>query len=222
VEKDERLAAEHSRRWAEHSGVRVIGGDALDPAVLAELEAAGGDWDVVANLPYETGTAIVTALLARAGLVRRLAVMLQKEVVARLSARPGGKEWGLLAVHTQRVARVEPGFLVRPGAFRPPPRVDSQMVRLVTLAHPSVDVGDVAVFEALMQAAFGQRRKMLRNTVGAWVGARLGAEAAEAVFTRAGVEATRRPEAVDLAGLAGLSRQVCALLAHASTERSDA
>ncbi len=207
IEIDPELAAWHR---AFHSGdprVRVVEGDVLRTEWIS-LVAPG--FSVVSNLPYESGTAIVASLLERRGVVRELVVMLQKEVVARLGAAPGSKVYGGLSVIVQMFADVERGFVVAPRSFRPRPRVESQMVRIRPLPVARFDLGDEAAFAPVVHAAFGQRRKMLRNNLGRYVESRFGREAIERVLAAAGVAGDVRPEDLGLAEFAALTRAIVA------------
>jgi len=207
VEIDPELAASLRSLYANSPGLTVIEGDALR---VDWIERVAAGFTVVANLPYESGTAIVAALLQRRLLVREIVVMLQKEVVARLSAQPGSKVYGGLSVLVQMVAEVERGMVVAPRSFRPRPRVESQMVRLRPLASPRFDPGDETEFRSVVHAAFGQRRKMLRNNLGRHVDARFGAGAAERVLASASIPGDVRPEELGLAEFAALTRAVVA------------
>lgn len=206
VEIDPVLADDLQHRYRDDERVTVIHGDALRVDWASRLTPG---FTVVANLPYESGTAIVASLLER-GAAREIDVMLQKEVVARLSAAPGSKVYGGLSVIVQMLADVERGMVVAPRSFRPRPRVESQMVRIRPLPSPRFDLGDDGEFAGVVHAAFGQRRKMLRNNLGRHVEARLGAGACERVLAAAGVAGNVRPEDLTLAQFASLTRAVVA------------
>jgi 16S rRNA (adenine1518-N6/adenine1519-N6)-dimethyltransferase len=120
---------------------------------------------LVGNLPYNISTPILFHVLEHADAIIDMHFMLQKEVVERMASAPGSKVYGRLSVMLQAVCRVVALFEVAPGAFRPPPKVDSAVVRL--LPKPAVEIGiaDPVLFEALVRDAFGQRRKTLRNSV---------------------------------------------------------
>ncbi len=202
VEIDPELAAELTRTLAGDPNVTVIEGDALRVDWISRVEAG---FTVVANLPYESGTAIVSSILKRRDVVREIDVMLQKEVVARLAAAPGSKVYGGLSVIVQMLADVERGMVIAPRSFRPRPRVESQMVRLRPRASARFEIGDEAEFVDLVHAAFGQRRKMLRNNLGRYVESRFGEGAAERVMAAANVPGDVRPEDLGLAEFAALS-----------------
>jgi 16S rRNA (adenine1518-N6/adenine1519-N6)-dimethyltransferase len=207
VEIDPERAAFHRARFAGDPATRVVEGDALRVDWMALVPAG---FSVVANLPYESGTAIVTSLLARRDLVREMVVMLQREVVDRLASAPGSKVYGGLSVLVQMIADVERGMVLAPRSFRPRPRVESQMVRIRPLAAPRFDVGDEGEFADVVHAAFGQRRKMLRNNLGRFVDRRFGDGACDRVLRAAGIAGNVRPEELGLAEFAVLSRAVVA------------
>jgi len=174
-------------------------GDALK-FDFTRLDAAPRSLRVVGNLPYNISTPLIFHLLDNAPLIRDMHFMLQKEVVERMAAGPGGGDWGRLSIMVQYHCRVEHLFNVGPGAFNPAPKVDSAIVRLVpheTLPHPAKDH---RLLERVVREAFNQRRKTLRNTLKLL----LPAEAIEA----AGVDGSLRPEQLDLAAFVRLADQL--------------
>ena len=163
IELDRDLAA----RWRQRQGVTVVESDVLTVDFQALGDAAGQALRVVGNLPYNISTPILFHLLAVAHRVRDQHFMLQREVVARMAAGPGGKDYGRLSVMLQWRYAIEALFDVAPSAFDPPPRVDSAIVRMLPLAVPPVL--DQARLQALVALAFSQRRKLLRHTLGRWL-----------------------------------------------------
>ena len=124
---------------------------------------------IIGNLPYNISTPLIFHLLSQAGVVQDMHFMLQKEVVQRMAAVPGDNNYGRLGIMTQYFCRVQPLFEVGPGAFRPAPKVDSAIVRLVPhkpLPHP---VKDLATLQAVVRTAFNARRKTLRKALGGMV-----------------------------------------------------
>ena len=127
--------------------------------------AGEGQVRVVGNLPYNISTPILFHVLEHSEAIVDMHFMLQKEVVERMASPPGSKVYGRLSVMLQAVCKVIPLFDVPPGAFRPPPKVDSAVVRLLPRPAAEVGIADPALFEHLVRDAFGQRRKTLRNAV---------------------------------------------------------
>lgn len=199
------------------SNVTVVEGNVLDVDVDWVLagaipgESAGVPRDarplrVIGNLPYNISSPILFKLLAAADAGRRLSdatLMLQKEVVDRITAAPGSGDYGTLAIQVARVADVERLLTLPPGAFRPPPKVTSAAVRL-RFRPPSVDVGDTGVFEKVVRGIFLQRRKTLANALKPVADA-LG-QSADKVVERAEVDGRRRPETLSLAEIARICR----------------
>jgi 16S rRNA (adenine1518-N6/adenine1519-N6)-dimethyltransferase len=153
---------------------------------FAALRGQGAKLRVVGNLPYNVSTPVLFHLLGQREAVADMHFMLQKEVVDRMAAAPGGKEYGRLTVMLAAYARVEALFEVGPGAFRPPPRVRSAIVRLTPSAAPRFAIGSDAALRTLAQAAFSHRRKTLRNGLKTFLS---GAE-----IEACGIDAQRRPE----------------------------
>ena len=124
---------------------------------------------IIGNLPYNISTPLIFHLLGQAGVVQDMHFMLQKEVVQRMAAVPGDNNYGRLGIMTQYFCKVQPLFEVGSGAFRPAPKVDSAIVRLVphgTLPHPA---RDLTTLQAVVRTAFNARRKTLRKALGGLV-----------------------------------------------------
>jgi 16S rRNA (adenine1518-N6/adenine1519-N6)-dimethyltransferase len=146
---------------------------------------------VAGNLPYNVATAILERLLPHHQRVAKAAFLLQKEVAERLVAKPGDKAYGSLSVIVAAYAETRILGRVRPGSFRPPPKVESAFVGLTLHAPPLLEE-QMPGFVDLVRLAFNQRRKTLRNALAA----RWGREKAEEVLRRAGVDEGRRAEEV--------------------------
>lgn len=165
LELDERLFPVLAESLEGVGNVRLVQGDVLK-ADLAGL-LGGGRWQVVANLPYYITTPAISRLLSYGELFGRLTLMVQREVAARLAARPGGKDYGALTVHVQSRRQVKLAFVVPPTCFYPPPKVESAVVVLDPLSRPIVPPALASHFERVVRAAFGQRRKRLGNALAA-------------------------------------------------------
>jgi 16S rRNA (adenine1518-N6/adenine1519-N6)-dimethyltransferase len=180
--------------------VRLVEADAAraDFAALA-AEAPGGAQPgrvaVAGNIPYHLTSPILFALLDQADAVSRAVLLVQREVAERLAASPGTKDWGLLSVLLRQRGDVEIDRVVPRGAFHPPPRVDSAVVR-IDLHGREPRVADAARFRLLVKGGFGQRRKTLRNALEA---ARIAPrEALQAALQAAGVDPGRRGETLSV------------------------
>lgn len=138
--------------------------DALRTDFLA-LRGAGPPLRIVGNLPYNISTPILFHLAGFADQVKDMTFMLQKEVVMRMVAEPGTEEYGRLSVMLQYRFRMGRLFDVPPGAFRPAPKVMSSIVRMAPLPAEQLGARDEALLGRIVAAAFGQRRKTLRNTL---------------------------------------------------------
>jgi len=206
VEIDRDLAAALPARAP--ANVRVIEADFLDVDLDELLRDVPVPVRVIGNLPYNVSSPILFALLHAADEGRRFSdatLMLQKEVVDRIAASPGTSDYGTLAVQVSLLADVERLLTLPPGAFRPPPKVTSAVVRL-RFRPAAVDVGDRRRFERIVRGIFLQRRKTLLNALKP-VADNLGQSAPE-MIARAAVDGTKRPEALTVAEIAALSRAV--------------
>ena len=163
IELDRDLAA----RWRQRLGVTVIESDVLNVDFMPMAQAAGKRLRVFGNLPYNISTPILFHLLPLAAHIEDQHFMLQKEVVTRMAAGPGGKDYGRLSVMLQWRYDIQSVLEVPPQAFDPPPRVDSAVVRMLPWPQPpNVDEGRLG---ALVMSAFSQRRKLLRHSLGRWL-----------------------------------------------------
>ena len=147
-----------------HGALTLIHSDVMNVDFTAL--AAGEPFRLVGNLPYNLSSPILFHALDHAASIRDMHFMLQKEVVDRMAAAPGSKVYGRLSVMLQAYCMVTSLFKVPPGAFRPPPKVDSAVVRLVPRLPEQVGIDDPRRFADVVRAAFGQRRKTLRNALG--------------------------------------------------------
>jgi 16S rRNA (adenine1518-N6/adenine1519-N6)-dimethyltransferase len=166
----------------------------------------GGRVLVAGNLPYSVGKPILQALVEARGAIDEMALMLQLEVAERVAAAPGSKTFGSLSVLTQVYCDVRLVLRVPPGAFRPPPKVESAVLHLRPLPVPRVEFADQPRFHAVVRAAFAQRRKTLANALAAGLG--LSVAAAREAARTAGVDAGRRAETLDLKEFAALARRL--------------
>jgi 16S rRNA (adenine1518-N6/adenine1519-N6)-dimethyltransferase len=158
---------------------------------------------LVGNVPYYITTPILFHALVPPRATRSV-YLVQREVADRLSASPGTKEYGALTVNVAAVARAETLFRVPAGAFSPPPKVESAVVRITPLTTPLVAPDEERALRTLVQNAFGMRRKQMRRVVRSLYA--LDAERAEAVLAAAGIDPEVRPETLTPAQFVGLLR----------------
>jgi 16S rRNA (adenine1518-N6/adenine1519-N6)-dimethyltransferase len=186
--------------------VEVLEADARtwDYGMLAR--PPGGRVLVVGNLPYSVSKPIVAALLEARAVIDAMALMLQREVAERLAAPPGSKVYGALSVLTQIVCDVEVALRVPPGAFRPPPQVESAVVRLTPRATPRVPAAIEARFREVVKAAFSSRRKTLANALAGGLGVPLGV--AREAATTSGVDPGRRAETLAIEEFVALTARL--------------
>ncbi|KRG71233.1 16S rRNA (adenine(1518)-N(6)/adenine(1519)-N(6))-dimethyltransferase RsmA [Pseudoxanthomonas dokdonensis] len=159
--------------------------------------ADGGKLRLVGNLPYNLSSPILFHALDHAASIEDMVFMLQKEVVDRMAAGPGSKVYGRLGVMLQAYCTVTPLFVVPPEAFRPPPKVDSAVVRLQPLPPAEIAVRDHRHFANVVRAAFGQRRKTLRNA--------LSTVCDSAQIEAAGLRPDARAEQIEVVGFIALA-----------------
>lgn len=206
LEVDADLAARLREWFLPASHVQIVEGSAMtfDYATLPALRPdPGGRVLVVGNLPYSVGKPILMALLAAGQAISEMILMLQKEVAERVAAPPGSKTYGSLSVLTQMACEVRLAFSVPPGAFRPPPQVESAVLHLRVRPAPPVPVANPARFRTVVRAAFAQRRKSLGNALAAGLG--VGTQRARAAIADAGIDPGRRAETLTLAEFARLA-----------------
>jgi 16S rRNA (adenine1518-N6/adenine1519-N6)-dimethyltransferase len=185
IEIDRDLAARLAERFPPHA-LELVVGDAL----AFDFRTLGRNLRVVGNLPYNISSPLLFHLADQAEALHDLTVMLQKEVVARMTAEPSTPEYGRLTVMLQATFAIERLFTVPPGAFRPAPAVDSAVARLVPLGSAAPLIADRARFARVVTAAFGQRRKTLRNALADVV--------SPAAFAAAAIDPQRRGETLSV------------------------
>jgi 16S rRNA (adenine1518-N6/adenine1519-N6)-dimethyltransferase len=203
VELDAALCAQLRATLGRRSNFRLVEGDAL----TFDYALVPSPFLVVANLPYYVSTPLLFRLLEERRRIDRLVVMLQEEVVARLAAPPGGKDYGALSIAAQFYCEVRQAFRVPPTCFRPKPQVGSAVVVLTPLPKPRVSVADEAFYFRVVRAGFAHRRKALPNSLRdeGFEGARTAA-----ALERAGIDPRRRAETLSLAEFAALADELMA------------
>jgi len=195
IEMDRDLAVELRTRFAGR-GLDLISADALR-FDFASLAPPGARLRVFGNLPYNISTPLLFHLLAQRAVIADMLFMLQREVVDRMAAAPGDPDYGRLSVMLQYACAVEALFIVPPGAFWPAPKVHSRIVLLTPYQALPYPASDEKRFAELVQRAFAQRRKTLRNSLSGVV--------TEAQFAVAGIAPGLRPEVLSVADFVRLA-----------------
>jgi 16S rRNA (adenine1518-N6/adenine1519-N6)-dimethyltransferase len=198
IELDRDLIEPLRERAHDIGDLEIISADVLTVDFTAL--ANGSPLRIVGNLPYNISTPILFHCLEHAAAISDMHFMLQKEVVDRMAAAPGSKVYGRLSVVLQLRCSVEPLLHVPPSAFRPPPKVDSAIVRLVPLAKSAAADVDASLLANIVRAAFGQRRKTLSNSVGQF--------ATAADLAGIGIDPRARAEQLAPAAFVALARHV--------------
>ncbi len=200
IEYDRALAEVLRQRYAKRNNVLIAEADVLEVS-LGEL--AAGPYVLVGNVPYYITTPILFHALVPPR-AQRSVYLVQREVADRLSAAPGTKEYGALTVNVAAVAKADTLFKVPAGAFSPPPKVESAVVRITPLATPLVSEDEQRPFRILVQGAFGMRRKQMRRVLRSLYA--IDAVAADAVLAATGIDPEVRPETLSPEQFAKLLR----------------
>ena len=209
VEADPELEPVLAAHAAEHLNFRFIMGDALKVPLSAIAEAAGGEPTVLtANLPYNVAATIILDFFQKMPALQRAVVMVQKEVADRIAAAPGSKAYGAYTVKLGLYVKVTGRFEVPPRCFMPAPHVDSAVVRLERRSPDEVVLGEgasVSEVARVVDAAFAQRRKTIRNSMGA-----TGFDKAllDQAFAAAGISPTARAETLALEDFTRLTTEL--------------
>jgi 16S rRNA (adenine1518-N6/adenine1519-N6)-dimethyltransferase len=177
--------------------LRLIEADALRFDFKSLSNELGQPLRVIGNLPYNISTPLLFHLLESAASISDMHFMLQKEVIDRMVAGPGSKTYGRLSVMVQAQARAESLFDVGPGAFKPPPKVVSSIVRVIPTIDTAIAVLDQALFGTIVTGAFSQRRKTCRNALRPWLN--------DEDFIALNLDPTRRPETLGVSEFAQIA-----------------
>jgi 16S rRNA (adenine1518-N6/adenine1519-N6)-dimethyltransferase len=198
IEYDRALAAHLRERYAGRKNIEIVQADVL---TVSLGDIAGDKFKLVGNVPYYITTPILFHALERPR--SELAVYLvQREVADRLAAQPGGGEFGALTVNVGVVANVEMLFTVPAGAFRPPPKVESAVVRVTPKPSPLILPEDEAGFRSFVQSVFSMRRKQMQRILRSV--AKLSPEAADQCLEEVGAAPSARPETLTVEQFARL------------------
>jgi 16S rRNA (adenine1518-N6/adenine1519-N6)-dimethyltransferase len=173
---------------------------AFDFTALSAQTCGGQKLRIVGNLPYNISTPLLFHLIDHRAVIHDMHFMLQKEVVERIAAQPGTRNYGRLSVMIQFYCAVAPLFSVPSSAFKPAPKVESAIVRLIPEQFPGAETLDHTLLETLVRQAFSQRRKTLRNT--------LKGLCSEEQIQQAGIRPQSRPEELSVSDYVNLLHQI--------------
>lgn len=200
IEIDRALAEQLGKRYQRRTNVQIVQGDVLE----SDLHAlAGSDFLLIGNIPYNITTPIVFKAL-EPPIPRRSVFLVQREVAERMAAEPDTENYGALSINVGAVARVEQMLVVPRGAFQPPPKVESSVVRITPREAPLVELESLAAFRAFVQAAFSLRRKQMLRVLRTVKG--LSAEDAANLLESAEIAPSARPEVLSAETFARLFR----------------
>lgn len=203
VELDRTLLHSLEAAMALYPNVEIVGGDILRLDVLSLVQRLGMPCRLAANLPYNITTPVLEMLLAMKLPFRSMAVMVQKEVGARMMAHPGQAGYGPFSILIQYHTRVQEAVEVPAACFTPPPKVESSFMLLSMRESPAVIVLDEAVFFRVVRMAFSMRRKTMLNNLAA--GLRIDREETQALLADAGITPEKRAEQLSMENFAALA-----------------
>jgi len=202
VEIDKRLCSFLQQRFGNKKNLKIINKDILkiDFRDLTDPESL---CKVVGNLPYQITSPVLSLLLKNRGSITVCVLMVQKEMALRICAHPGNKDWSPLSVAVQFYSDAKILFHLRPSSFLPSPQVNSSVIRMVFLSRPRVYVPDEKLFFCVVRSAFGQRRKMVANSLAANLD--LPKREINVILNKIGIDPKRRAETLSLNEFASLS-----------------
>jgi 16S rRNA (adenine1518-N6/adenine1519-N6)-dimethyltransferase len=205
VEIDARLCRHLGRRFRDRENLAVMNGDILKTDLRDAIKPSC-KCKVAGNLPFQITSPVISLLLENRELIGACVLMVQKEVALRICALPGTRDWSPVSIAVRLHSDAEVLFHLKPESFYPPPKVDSSVIKITFLARPRVSVPDEKWFSEVVRSAFGQRRKMVLNSLAGSLD--LPKSRIEVILKEAGIDPRKRAEALDLSQFADLA---CAL-----------
>ncbi|MCP4623714.1 MAG: ribosomal RNA small subunit methyltransferase A [bacterium] len=198
VEKDKQLVdlLKTELLTSQITNCEIIAGDILEIDLLKYSASAGRKITVIGNLPYNISSQVLIRLIHSRNEIKRAIFMFQKELAQRISARPGGKEYGRITAMLRYCAEIRTLLTVKACAFYPSPKVDSAVLEIEFKPTTDYDSHNEAMLFAVIKAAFGNRRKTLKNALTA-SGLRIDTQIARQALSAAGIDPTRRAETLE-------------------------
>jgi len=218
VEIDKQLCSYLEQRFVSKKNLKIINKDILK-VNFKDLISPGSFCKVVGNLPYQITSPVLSLLLKNKEFISLCVLMVQKEVALRICASPGDKDWSPLSIAVQLYSDVKILFHLRSSSFFPQPKVISSVIRIVFPSEPKVRVPDEKLFFWVVRSAFGQRRKMVLNSLAANLD--LPKRKIEVILDKAGIDPQRRAETLSLNELARFSSSLNEVLNRDVWEKSD-
>lgn len=192
IEKDVRLLEELKYTVSDLENVEIISGDALQVDLRDFYR--GNKIKVVSNLPYSVSSPILVKLIEEREIFSLFVLMLQREVGERITASPGGKEYGSISVLVQAYTDASVELRVSPAAFWPQPKVESVVVKLKPLSSPRIHLQNESLFRKIIRGAFSSRRKIISNSLSS----QFPKEKVEEILLRSGIDKKRRAETLSV------------------------
>lgn len=208
IERDHALLDIARKELADIKNIAWIEGDVLKQKISELCCDKNCRFKIAGNLPYNISSPILFWMLDQRSLISSALIMLQKEVAVRIAAKPGNKDYGILSVLTQAFADVEKLFDVSAKSFAPPPEVTSSIVRLNFTTKAKIEPEFETRFREIVRAAFGKRRKTIRNALLGAHGLKLSADNIDRALTLASIEPKQRPETVSVEEFAILAKEL--------------
>lgn len=202
VEIDKRLCQYLEQRFLEKNNLVLINEDILkiDFENLADQK---GPLKVIGNIPYQITSPLLALLLENKKFIPISVLMVQKEVAKRICAQPGSKDWSPLSITIQLHSEVKTLFTLKPTSFFPRPKVESCVIKIIFFKRPKVSIADEDFFSSVVRSAFGQRRKIILNSLSA--NFNLPKKEMELILKKAEIDPRRRPETLSIQEFANLS-----------------
>lgn len=207
VEKDSRFVPILQQLTRQFKNICIIKEDVLKLDIENLQNRLGSNFKVVANLPYYITSPIIMKILSNRHYIDMAVIMIQKEVAERLVSPPGKKDYGILTIAVDLYADVDIVCHVPKGAFIPPPKVDSAVVKLVPREKPKVDLPDEKLFFEVVKASFAERRKTIRNSLKSQLSLPIDVKTLDDVLKRANIDPKRRGETLSIQEFARLSEE---------------
>jgi 16S rRNA (adenine1518-N6/adenine1519-N6)-dimethyltransferase len=209
VEIDQGLCRHLEEAFPERENLFLVNKDVLK-IDWASLALKQGHFKVIGNLPYQITSPVLSLLLQNRRFIPLSVLMVQKEVAKRICAQPGSKDWSPLSVTAQLYSEVKTLFNLKPTSFFPPPRVQSSVIGIKFSKRPKILISDEELFFSVIRSTFGQRRKMILNSLSASLN--LPKRELEFIFSKVSLDGKRRPETLSIQEFADLSSALASLL----------